>query len=528
MFCSNCGAQLKAEARFCAGCGHPRQNGSSEGSGSSALSASQLTAPTTRQLNVPSEALQFAQGWRGAAIGAVAAFGIGVALAIYANIALIAGVSGAGFILSAALSIFLYGSLGVPSVGSTKIPFEGSTVHYSVSLTLIGGLIVMLLALGVAGWLGSRHGAEDERGTVSGAAKTAVLFAAVLFIASFFISYASVHPGHFRSLLYPLLLGFPAAVVGAQIERDGRGFWRAPVGGVRGCYPEVVQALGAGLDALVRSLLLCGAGVVVVLLILAAEYPHIAGLILGQHRFVGWVLLAPFWLPHLVAVLFVAAQGIAFHIGATGTAGTIDAMTGGHATAAASIFGASHGGHVPGWIKLLLAVPAATAIWGGYLAARRNSGTIGQRFRAAAVASTPFVLTAWLFSILIGITFQAGVSIVSGSVRVGPAAAGAIFVPLLWGPVAFLVGAGLQLWRAGDLAVIGGELRARAAAATAVPTPAASAAEDGSVALAEPALGDAFEDHVAVPESAGRFCSQCGSERVPGKRFCTSCGHAFA
>jgi len=347
-------------------------------------------------------------------------------------------------------------------------------------VTILGGFVLMIGALVFGGWLSSRHGRPGDRGSLRQAAKTALLFAVLMFVCSYFVSYAGMSPEHFEALVFSLCFALLATSVGSRLERDGRGFWRTPVEALRARHAEVVQALGSGFDALVFALKLSAAGTIVALVALAINYPHVAGKILGGRQLIAEILLAPLYLPHLIGALFLAAQGIAFHVGVTGTVGEIGSLSGHAPSVSISIFG-GNGHHVPVYFLAALMIPITTAVWGGHLAATRRAGTVAERLRAALIASTPFVVLTWVTSVLIGVTVQGGISALSGGLAFGTVAADAIFWPLLWGPVGFLLGAAIQLWMAGDLGALG----------------------------------------------AARFCSRCGSHRIAGKRFCNSCGEAF-
>jgi hypothetical protein len=491
MYCSNCGAALGHGSRFCSGCGqarHVQPQGPPRGRDSG------LT------VTISSQALRLPplDRWRGPAIGAAAAAASGIVLAAVANAALMAGVRAAPFSLAAAIGVLVYGSLGVTSSGGVNIPAEsllgvsGAHGHYSLSVTILGGFALMIGALVFAGWLSSRYGRVEERGSGRQAVKTALLFAALTFLGSFFVKYAGMSPEHVEALVLPLLFASLATAAGSRLERDGRGFWRAPIDAARARHGEVVQALGSGVDAVMCALKLSAAGTVIALAALAINYPHAAGKILGGRQLIAEVLLLPLYLPHLIGAMFLAAQGIAFRVGLTGTVGTIGALAGNHTSTSVSIFGGD-GHHVPAYFLGTLLIPITTAVWGGYLAATRRAGSVKQRLRAALIASTPFVVLTWCVSALIGVTVQAGISALSGGLAFGTVVVDAIFWPLLWGPVGFVLGAGIQAWAAGDLISV----------------------LAGSDATKEPA------------QEQLRFCSQCGTDRGVGRRFCTSCGHAF-
>jgi len=162
-------------------------------------------------------------------------------------------------------------------------------------------------------------------------------------------------------------------------------------------------------------------------------------------------------------------------------------------------------------------IPLATALWGGHLAARRRGGAIRDRLVAAAIASTPFVLFTWIVSALIGISVDAGGAPVgSGGIGFGTVPGDAILWPLLWGPVVFVGGALLQIWRAGNLDAVSESIRARAEAVAAAAAPAQPA----------PAIANGAPVLVEQPSPHPGFCTGCGALRSPDKRFCTFCGHA--
>jgi len=528
-YCPNCGISLGEESRFCPGCGRAIA-GEHEGP-TATSSVKTITVPT---ITIPPDAaLRVAQGWQGPAIGAAAALILGIALAVITNVIVIAGVKGAGFSIAPAIGILVYGSLGVSSVGSISpgvdVPYlsGNGSLSYSVSLTILGGFMLMMASLAFAGWLSSRYGKPEDRGSIRAGVKTALLFAVLMFICSFQVSYFSMHPRHFEALIFPLFFALLAAPIGSRIERDGRGFWRAPVHALGVRYPEVVQALGSGFDALMRALKLSGVGLGVALIVLAIKYPDEAGLILNGRRVIAEILLLPLYLPHLVGAMFVAAQGIGFQVGADagGTVGTIDSLTGNHIgdTYSVSIFGGNHGLHVPTYLLAALLIPIATALWGGFIAANRRGGVVQDRIRVALIASAPFVVFSWVICALIGITVKGGFTVVSGNIGFGTVPVNAIFWPLLWGPGIFLVGAMIQVWRAGDLAAVATQLRARAEAATAVAAPAVSASARGTVALVEPSVATLDAERIRAQMRMKRRCPHCTAEIPRADGVCHNC-----
>lgn len=513
MYCTSCGTALDAGAKFCPACGVAVDTSTPAGG----------TAPA-RALNVPFPIGAQWETWRAPAIAAGAAVAAGVALALLANLFLLISSSHIGFSPAAAIAVVLYGGLGIGSVGSARpsfLDYQAPTIHYSLSFTLLGAFMLLLVILTAAGWIASRTGRQDDRGTAGTAMRTAVVFATVMFIGSFLIHFLGMHPQHITAFVFSFVVAAVCATAGSRIERNGFGFWREPVNSLSDRHPQLVQSLGSGIEALARTLALAAGVSVLALIVLAIEYPHDAGLIVGGGRFISELLLAPLWFPHIVGAVFLAAQGISFHTGVVGSAG--DAYSDTTFGSTLSIFGGDHGTHVPAYFALLLLVPLLGGLAGGYKAASRRSGTISQRSRAALGAAAPFVILTWFIAMLVGVKASAGFVVVSGTVEATPATAGAIFWPLVWGPVIYLLGAGVQMWRAGDLAPTLERYKERVATATSAGST-ASASADGTLAAAT-SLGSVSLEHRGA--RSHRFCSGCGAERPDSKRFCTSCGQKF-
>jgi hypothetical protein len=394
-------------------------------------------------------------GWRGPAIGVVVTFVACLVGAAAVSLIVIAGIKGTGFELSSAVGLLVYGGLGVGSAGKANAS-DGlaANAHYSLSVTVLGAFVLMLVALTCAGWLASRFGGPEERGTVAVGAKTAVLFGLILLAGSFAFGFLGMHPRHVEAFAFPFAFGLLFCSAGARIERDGYGFWRQPVQaqGARGGWKlQVVQAIGSGFDGLVTMVKLTTVASVFALVVLAVAHPHEAGWILSGRKLVTEILLVPLWLPHVVGVMWLAAQGVSFHLAVGGGIGSGDGSLSGSAGPTLSIYGANYGIHVPGYFVALLLVPLASGLWGGYLAAGRRGGRIGERLGAALWASIPFLLLTWFLDLMVGAKALLGVLGVVGEVSFGPVAVSAIFWPLLWGPALYGGGALLQAWRAGAL-----------------------------------------------------------------------------
>jgi hypothetical protein len=459
-------------------------------------------------------------GWSGAAVGAAAAFASVLILGVVVNVCVIAGVSGARFNLSAVAGVLLYGGLGIGSVGKVSAGLGGlsTSVHYSLSLTLLGALLLMLAALAAAGWTSSRLGSPTARGTLTAGAKAAALFALLMFLGSFLFQYSTLHPQHLESLLFPVLWGLPFCWLGARIEREGYRFWQPPATAFGPARPQLTRAAFDGLTAVGRMLLVTAAASVVGLALLAVEHPHQAGSILGGRQIVTEILLIPLWLPHLIALVWLAAQGIAFHFTILGGTDGINAANS-SANVSTSILGGQHDAQLPAYVALLVLIPLACGLRSGYLIARRHAGTTVKRVEAAMLASVAFLLVSWLLAIFVGIKASLGLSFLSAEIDAGPTAAAAIFWPLLWGPLVFAAGALVQAWRADDLAstVTGYEEPRATDAATTAPAPQDSAERPASTPIPTSAL--------AAPPT---FCQVCGNPHTTGNRFCAPCSQTFA
>ena len=477
MYCGNCGQHVGESADVCSNCSV----------------AQPVRRHTGRTIEISADALESLTDWRGPAVGAAFVVAAGIALALVANIVVVASIHGAGLHLPLALGLLLFGSFGVKSVGSQHASVDlgefgaAGSVHYSVSLTLLGAFLFMLAAVVVGGRIAARQSRTRVGATVLGL-KTAAVVGTLTFLGSFGLSYGGMHPQHFEALLFPFLFAAILAPFGVRIERDGRQFWRLPVESFRDARPELIKALGVGFESLVRMLRLTTVASLIALVVLAAKYPHAAHALLGGRRLIAFVLLLPVWLPHVVGLLFVASQGIAFQVsGGSSLPGTT-------ASASTSIFGSTHGLHLPMFLTLAVALPIVAGVSGGQLAASRISGDARDRTIGAVIASIPFLVCTWVLAILIGIKVDAGASVVGGAAGFGASTAGAIFWPLLWGPVLYAVGAVIRMARDGGLSEIASRYAVRVAVAPSA----------------------------AVPPSP--TCPRCEDARRSGKRFCTACG----
>ena len=176
---------------------------------------------------------------------------------------------------------------------------------------------------------------------------------------------------------------------------------------------------------------------------------------------------------------------------------------------------------LPGWIYLVLLIPAITIAVAGFrlASARQAKDPVGAAFEGAKIAG-PYALFLVILGFLLGGNFSMsgggsagdfGVDVMRINASIGPSFFGTLFWGLVWGGVMGAAGGALSGFLKGPIAV-----------------PTRTCAKCLAKVRADSRFcqvcGQPISSVSADVNQAGMICPHCGAQEPAGTRFCSKCG----
>jgi Family of unknown function (DUF6350)/Double zinc ribbon len=507
--CPRCGHEAGADDAFCRECGFALAGRADAGPPHFAppppppppgpppaspvtTAGSRVTAFLVSVMESVSSPAMLRRWWSAPAIAAAAALGAAffVCLLLYGLLYALTSsdgtpAGGPNPLQVALLVLFLLQRVAVTVGGVGPVLGE---VGGSVQFAPLGGLLLLACVLGAAGRFAARDAGTTRR-RLAAVLRFAGLYAVLSFLVSFLATTSTetvqIGVSHLGALLWPFLW---ALLSGSFAVARGRGRRVGSYEPDQAADPRSLlrtAVLRGALSGARTGLGLALAAVIIGLIVAAYHLPPDT----GGRTAIGLLVVALLILPNLVCWAVLAGMGATLQVGV--------GVLGFGGTGSVGIFGASGVAagdvHVPKYWLLLLVIPLAAMVRGGYVAARAADRP-GWGMRAALGAGAVLVPGCWLLAWVSGGHLGGGEF---GGADVTISRVAALLLPLLWALVGTWLGALLS------------QARQQAGAR--------EAGQVGPVAVPVVGLGP-------LPATGSISCPACGTANDGGSRFCETCG----